>query len=191
MTNSYQNSVPGQISSERTAVQLAEPTSWETIQDQGDHSKRIGRLMLTVGVALLLFVVWVGSFHGTAATTLRGGDEVAVLQRYDASLDNIDNKNMPQPDYNGEGRYDWQKCQDSSDPECWKKEGERVGGYWHNFGLRMKTFWQNFRQSIHDFFAGPSAPANEQVEELTAETEKKHHKSDNNENVKDNATVTP
>jgi hypothetical protein len=185
MTNSYQNSVPGEISSNRASAELA---NWESIHHR---SKRIGRVMLTVGVALLLFVVYVGSFRGITATTLRGGDQVAMLQMSVVGTDNSDYKNMPEPDYNGEGRYDWQKCQASNDPDCWKKEGERVGGYWHNFGLRMKTFWQNFRQSIHDFFAGTSAPATKQVEEETTETEKKHHKKGDVASSKDNVTVAP
>jgi len=52
-----------------------------------------------------------------------------------------------------EGEYDWQKCKDSDDPDCWKKEGERVGGYWENFGKKMRSFWSGFGQRMHDMWS--------------------------------------
>jgi len=57
-----------------------------------------------------------------------------------------DNRDMP--DWNDEkGRYDWQKCKDSKDPNCWKEEGERVHGFWSDFNNRMKNWW-------HGLFGG-------------------------------------
>jgi len=116
--------------------------------------------------------------------TIRG-QEVAMLQQTSSlrmSADAkppVDTSGEPQPDYNGEGRYDWQKCKESNDPDCWKNEGERVDSYWHNFGLRMKTFWMNFRKTIHDFFAGgkkSSQDTGETEVETTKKAKKKHHK---------------
>ncbi|CAB9502476.1 expressed unknown protein [Seminavis robusta] len=64
-----------------------------------------------------------------------------------------DNGNVP--DWNDEkGRYNWQKCLESDDPDCWEDEGDRVHNFWQDFGLRMKTYWQNFRASIRNFFHG-------------------------------------
>jgi len=51
------------------------------------------------------------------------------------------------------GEYDWKKCQGSSDPDCWKKEGERVGGFWSNFGSKMRSYWSDFGQRTRDYWA--------------------------------------
>ena len=53
------------------------------------------------------------------------------------------------PQSTSEGDYDWKKCKESSDPNCWKNEGERVGGYWQNFGQKMKAWGQ----AMHSFWA--------------------------------------
>lgn len=189
-SSSYQNSIPGQLSA--TVSAETEPTTWGVIDDHENlrsKSGRMGRFVLTMAVALLLFVAYMGLLpeNGAALRGSSSNSEAALLPLADAAP-----ADMPQPDYNGEGRYDWQKCKASNDPDCWKNEGERVGGYWHNFGLRMQTFWSNFRKSIHDFFAGTSATTNEAVEEETVETEKKHHKKkDDVDSAAVNTTVAP
>lgn len=60
-----------------------------------------------------------------SSNALRGGIQMEMLQaaQADASSEGsiIDPAaDQPQPDYNGEGRYNWQKCKDSNDPNCWK-----------------------------------------------------------------------
>mmetsp|Transcript_25078 Transcript_25078/g.57617 ORF Transcript_25078/g.57617 Transcript_25078/m.57617 type:complete len:159 (-) Transcript_25078:118-594(-) len=100
--------------------------------------------------------------------------------------------NAPQPDYNGEGHYDWQKCQQSNDPDCWKQEGERVHSYWKDFGHRMKTFWKSFGHAIRDFFAGKEKAAEEDdttTTTTTATTKKKHYKKKKNSTMATEAPV--
>ena len=61
-------------------------------------------------------------------------------------------EDAPQPDLD-KGRYDWQKCKESDDPDCWKKEGDRVDSYWHDFRQKMKTFWSNFGRRMRSFWS--------------------------------------
>ncbi|KAG7360150.1 hypothetical protein IV203_035249 [Nitzschia inconspicua] len=191
MTSSYQNSVPGELTASVSAV--TEPgttTAWTPIEghENGRMGGRTSRFLLAMGVTLFLFVVYTGLLPHNVSS-LRGS-EVSLLQQ--PPLADAAPADMPEPDYNGEGRYDWQKCKASNDPDCWKNEGDRVGGYWHNFGLRMMSFWENFRKTIHDFFAGGGDTTHEAVKEETVKTEKKHHnkKKDVPETTV-NATVTP
>jgi hypothetical protein len=104
-----------------------------------------------------------------------------------------EHSNMPRPDFNGEGRYDWQKCKASNDPDCWKNEGERVGSYWHNFGLSVKTFWINLRQRIHDFFVKNNAITDdeESPQEGTSTTKKTKHSNKKTTIAPETGTVTP
>ena len=101
-----------------------------------------------------------------SSNALRGGIQMEMLQAAQADASSEGSitdpaADQPQPDYNGEGRYNWQKCKDSNDPNCWKNEGERVGGYWKNFGQRMKMYWMGFRQKMHDLFAGKDVHADD------------------------------
>jgi hypothetical protein len=160
---------------------------------------RVLRSVLTLSVAMALFVVFMGSSSPSAHGGLRAGNEVAMLAQQQrtsslltaaAQADVNPAANQPQPDYNGEGRYDWQKCKASNDPDCWKNEGERVGSYWENFGQRMKTFWMNFRQTMHDFFVGKKAT--DDTAEATATTttaEKKTSKKKKSKNKGESAAA--
>lgn len=204
-TVSYQNSFPGQMTTtvltgRATNPKCEEPSIMEDYDDENRRStnkKNGGRsfVKLVVGaVALFFFVNAYSVGGGSKNAMLRGGSsEISLLQlplADAASPSDMQQQQQPEADYNGEGRYDWQKCKASNDPDCWKNEGERVGGYWHNFGLRMQTFWKNFGSSIHNFFAGSGNSSSSKssgdgsgrgsgidgvVEEETIETEKKHH----------------
>lgn len=128
---------------------------------------RVLTSILGLVVAFAVIAVVMGS-PPSANNALRGDIQMEVFQAVQAdagsggSYDITDPAaDQPQPDYNGEGRYNWQKCKDSDDPNCWKNEGERVGGYWKNFGQRMKTYWMGFRQKMHDLFAGKDVDAND------------------------------
>jgi hypothetical protein len=186
---SYQNSIPGQLSGEGTDLITID----EYVGTKRSSSGRIVRAVMTLGAVLLVFAAVMGSYP-IKSNALRGGElnEVALLQQSASSTmmssDVVNPADMPQPDYNGEGKYDWEKCMSSKDPDCWKQEGERVGSFWQNFGLRMKTFWLNFRQSIHDFFTGKKE---EVVQEKTTETKKKHSKKKAATESAANATVAP
>mmetsp|Transcript_21311 Transcript_21311/g.43776 ORF Transcript_21311/g.43776 Transcript_21311/m.43776 type:complete len:165 (-) Transcript_21311:2166-2660(-) len=84
-----------------------------------------------------------GKSHKSSATTIPG-DEGGPPNPEDA----------PKPDLDkGAGGYDWQKCKDSDDPDCWKNEGERVHSYWHDFGQKMKSFWSNFGERMRSFWS--------------------------------------
>ena len=52
-----------------------------------------------------------------------------------------------------EAPYNWQKCKDSNDTDCWKQEGERVHTVWKNFGQKMKTYWTNFGQRMRTYWS--------------------------------------
>mmetsp|Transcript_21309 Transcript_21309/g.43767 ORF Transcript_21309/g.43767 Transcript_21309/m.43767 type:complete len:162 (-) Transcript_21309:541-1026(-) len=83
-----------------------------------------------------------GKSHGSGAATIPG-DEGGSPNPEDAPQ-------PPQPDLD-KGRYDWQKCMDSDDPDCWENEGERVHSYWHDFRKKVKAFWKTFgRRSSKD-----------------------------------------
>ena len=187
-TSSYQNSAP------------AELVTLEPIEDY--DSKRKGRrFVLILGVAMALFVALVGSSSSSSDHgSLRAGNEVAMLQQQHSSSASLADAaradvnpaaDQPQPDYNGEGRYDWQKCKASNDPDCWKNEGERVGSYWENFGQRMKAFWTSFRQSIHDFFVGKEAAADDGGEETATTSEKKTSKKKHKSKEKEDSATAP
>ena len=187
---SYQNSLPGQLYHDEGMRVIHQGTN-----ASATGNRRIFRSVATVGVAFLLFVAFLGRVPDNGNTVRAGGferNEAALLQQQQPASSTlalaevasgkapVDTSDMPQPDYNGEGRYDWQKCKDSNDPDCWKNEGERVGGYWHNFGQRTKTFWMNFRKRIHNFFGGKNKDEATDEEEVDAVTtkKKKHKKKD-------------
>jgi hypothetical protein len=177
---SYQNSIPGSQSDNKQAA----PES-----GKNQHGRSIVRLGAAVGLALLFVVALLnGSSASGYSGSMRGSQlqEAALLQQPAkvVSADAGDTSDKPKPDYNGEGRYDWQKCEQSDDQDCWKNEGTRVGSYWQNFGLRMKTFWTNFGQRMHGLFAGKDKSTTTEdsttTEEATMPPKKKHKKKSSN-----------
>ena len=62
------------------------------------------------------------------------------------------NKQEREEQTKADNRYDWQKCKQASDPNCWEEEGERVRAFWENSGTKIKTFWSNFGQRTHNLF---------------------------------------
>lgn len=138
--NSYQHSDPGR----HLHVDVT-PEENDSLHYNRRHSmkKRLMAVMV-LGVVLVFAAV---NMNDTTSTTLVEADSM--------------------PDYNNpEGQYDWKKCKESNDPDCWKKEGERVGGFWKNFGHRMKSWWKNL-------FGGNKEDA---TEEKTAEEAPKEKK---------------
>jgi hypothetical protein len=183
---SYQNSVPGsQSDSKQASPEIGK-------HQQGRSGIQFGA---AVGLALLLFVALLNASSTSGYSGAMRGSQLqeATLLQQPAAVGKppIDTSDEPNPDYNGEGRYDWQKCKQSNDPDCWKNEGTRVGSYWQDFGLRMKTFWTNFRQRMHEMFTGKdeSTAAEETTtkppeETITNPPKKKHHeKSSSNAGI--------
>lgn len=82
---------------------------------------------------------------------------------------------MPDPS-DKQGQYDWKKCKESGDPNCWKEEGERVGNWWHNFGQRMKSHWANLFGK-KDNVAEETTTENAAVETTEEPKAKKHKKA--------------
>ena len=131
-----------------------------------NNNNRIVRSMMVVGVVFLMAIANEAlSTSNNDANTAQG----MMLRPKRVPLASFSSKNdddyhdygtddqypydnATKPDYNGEGKYDWQKCQDSSDPDCWKNEGERVGSYWDNFGQRTGAYWTSFGDAIKNFF---------------------------------------
>lgn len=184
-TSSHQNygAVGINKDSDAVAAEHPQPQTFEPIEDfenSNSYNKRsrILRSILGLAVAFALFVVVLGSSPPAAANSaLRGGSQMDMLGAAQADADSgggydITNPaaNAPKPDYNGEGRYDWQKCKASNDPNCWKNEGERVGGYWENFGQRMKSYWMGFRHWLHDLFVGKEVAADDDSATTTTTT---------------------
>ena len=156
MIGSYQNSAPGQLHD--NGVESGAATENQTFH-AATSRQRFFRSVVLVATVFLLAMAFMGSPINESGAIRGSSQQVSLLQSAEASAHPPKTKDMPKPDYDGEGRYDWQKCKASNDPDCWKNEGDRVGSYWSNFRLRMKTFWMNFRGSMHNFFAGESEEA--------------------------------
>jgi len=132
------------------------------------------RSLASVGVLFLMAIASV-SFATTSSSynqtaMLRGSSGAEVSLSYSSKNDKAPwegGENAPQADWSGEGRYDWQKCQKSNDPDCWANEGKRVGSYWQNFGLRMKAFWKSFGENIKNFFTFGGGSAEESSDSAT------------------------
>lgn len=52
-----------------------------------------------------------------------------------------------------QGTYDWQKCKESKDPNCWKTEGKRVDSYWTGFGKAMHNYWKGFGKGVAHYWS--------------------------------------
>ena len=109
-----------------------------------------------------IMIEWLGSSHSKNSTTHHHSDTEDEPSPPDA----------PTPDWNGEGRYDWQKCQSSDDPDCWKNEGKRVHSYWKDFGQKMKTAWSNFQNRMRSFFSKPEEVTVESTSDEPTESSK-------------------
>jgi hypothetical protein len=123
--SSYQHSFPGQhLNVDLASADENDPLySSESRRPATWKNKRVVAITI-LGVLLMAFVALVSPSH-----------QATALMESDAS---------GPPDYNSkEGQYDWQKCKESNDPDCWKKEGERVGHWWEGFGQKMKSWWSN------------------------------------------------
>jgi hypothetical protein len=159
MTTSYQNSYPGQLN-----ISAAEDAE-ETVDYEYQYQQKRARRQQLLVVATLLLVTYLAVGGGTASSGLRM-NPTALRQ---------DIGDVPKPDYNGEGRYDWQKCKESKDPDCWKEEGKRVGSYWESFRDRIKGFFQRLfgKKTVEETEAPapepeapePEAPAEEPLPE--------------------------
>lgn len=123
MTSSYQHSVPGQHDLDLASADENDPLFANQVTNQRHYIAKNKRLVgvLILGVVMVLALVNSGS-NTPSSTSLLQSDSM--------------------PDYNDkQGQYDWQKCKESNDPDCWKNEGKRVGNWWSNFGQRMKAWW--------------------------------------------------
>ena len=150
---SYQHSLPGQqLNIEMASADENDPLYSNEQPRPAFHTKRRLMAVMAFGIVMLFATMTLNS-HGNAPTT-------ALLE-----ADSMPDANNP------EGQYDWKKCKESNDPDCWKKEGERVGGFWHNFGLKWKAFWGSlFGKKTKSTDQAP-------VEAPTEETTTKKHKS--------------
>jgi hypothetical protein len=204
--DSYQNSIPGQVLHNIHDGDIVVDDN--VVNNHNNNKKwRLFRSVFPVSILFIAAMVFMGSPVDHVAFRTASNEEVSLLQgsgsfvaskaQADAQPPVVPNyADQPQPDYNGEGRYDWQKCKTSNDPDCWKNEGERVGGYWHNFGLRMKTFWMNFRTAIKDFFTGSKGASNTDAspaveEETSVKKSKKKHKTNTTTEVDEATPVAP
>jgi hypothetical protein len=57
------------------------------------------------------------------------------------------------PAISDQGTYDWQKCKESKDPDCWKNEGKRVDSYWTSFGKTMHDYWKGFGKAMANYWS--------------------------------------
>ena len=166
MSSSYQHSAPTTTTADADMIFRQQ---WE----RDSRARRRNSLFLA-GLLLVLGYLAITAGYGPAAreqSTLRGStavdQDMSVEELWgshhstSSSSSGSDDdepplapKDVPEPDWKGEGRYDWQKCKDSSDSDCWKQEGERVHSYWKDFGTKMKNAWKSFREHVHDLFAG-------------------------------------
>jgi len=123
MTSSFQHSHPGHhLHVEMASADENDPLfAWKERRRHPAFNKK--RLMAVMAFGVVLVV----------AAVIMGGSSSPALLEADSMPDSS----------NPEGQYDWKKCKESNDPDCWKKEGERVGGFWKDFRMKMKGWWAN------------------------------------------------
>lgn len=112
----------------------------ETTLVEGGRRPR-STLALKLGAAVMLAIFLL------AVVTSSGGEGAGSL-RAAGMVAKADGPAKPEYDYkkdlsSKEGEYDWQKCKESTDPDCWKNEGKRVGSFWKSFGEKMHSFWES------------------------------------------------
>jgi hypothetical protein len=132
-----------------------------TVYDSNDEGRR-GFLRLSYKRAIVLgvlFVLALAAFGGSNDSS----DDVPLLgaprgSATKASSKHASKEEAPKPkevDWDtvqSKGEYDWQKCVGTVGPDCWAKEGQRVGSYWHDFGEDTKTYWVGYGQRMRDFW---------------------------------------
>ena len=159
MTSSYQHSYPGLLNI-TTAGDISDANLFYETWEQGRRNRRYNSLLLVGAMMVLSYLALTsgGASSSTTSTNMRGSPTaMELLSSFHTSSSPED---APTPDYSGEGRYDWQKCKDSKDPDCWKDEGVRVHSYW-------RDFWQGFREKMHNLFSGKKQE--DEPEEVTEE----------------------
>lgn len=129
---SYQHSHPGNLQIDWASADENDPLyANSTITASSRRLSKRTRLVAIMVLGLAAVLVLAGMHNSSPISD----SQMTLVQ-------SSDNEKMP--NYNSkEGQYDWQKCKESNDPDCWKNEGKRVGGFWKNFRQRMKSFWKN------------------------------------------------
>jgi hypothetical protein len=162
---SYQHSHPGNLQIDLASADENDPL----YASSTTGSRRLSKSMRLVAILVL----------GLAAILVLAGMNNPEADSQMTLLQSSDKDTSGMPDYNSkEGQYDWQKCKESNDPDCWKNEGKRVGGFWKNFGQRMKSFWQNlFGKKEEDTTTmDTTTPATEKVKKTKERKEKEEPK---------------
>lgn len=138
---------------QHTEVKASVPLSPFTTSTKHNGNGDVGRVDITCGIgnaarsALLAVAGAAVLFCAPALSNRGGGDHAAVtLLRAAAPELAVDatrligapwegggNAAVPDDSDSNEGRYDWQKCKNSSDPDCWSEEATRVSDYWKHF----------------------------------------------------------